>query len=164
MSIFKEQLLSVLDEIKGSGYFIATDNRPFLFPGLVFSEISIRLKKKKKNTNKGNTQTRSRRLIQAKEGTRTYTGKNLVRGYAKLCHTDLLCAIKELKMLGIVVSDEYKEAIRRSLDDRTIQNTKKKEMAESQNGISDFKDEHFTFIAGYTSGGAAYGLTREETP
>ncbi|MDR3695316.1 hypothetical protein [Mucilaginibacter sp.] len=34
MSYFKEQLLSVLDEIKGSGSFVTTDSKPFVFPGL----------------------------------------------------------------------------------------------------------------------------------
>jgi len=34
MSNFKEQLLSVLEEIKGSGSFVTTDSKPFVFPGL----------------------------------------------------------------------------------------------------------------------------------
>jgi hypothetical protein len=34
MSDFKKQLLSVLEEIKGSGSFLSTDSKPFLFPGL----------------------------------------------------------------------------------------------------------------------------------
>ena len=120
------------------------------------------MKKKKKNTNKGNTQTRSRRLSLAGEWISSYTGKNIVRGYAKHFRTDLLCAIKELEILGIVISDEFKDAVKRSVYDRAIQKQKKKEMEESEN-IGDFEDEHFSFIAGYTCGGAAYGLTREET-
>jgi len=39
MSIFKEQVLSVLEEIKGSGSFVAADSKPFLFPGLEVSGV-----------------------------------------------------------------------------------------------------------------------------
>jgi len=39
MSIFKQQVLSVLEEIKGSGSFVTTDSKPFLFPGLEVSGV-----------------------------------------------------------------------------------------------------------------------------
>ena len=34
MADFKEQLLGIMSEIKGSGSFVFTDTKPFLFPGL----------------------------------------------------------------------------------------------------------------------------------
>ncbi|HMG07889.1 MAG TPA: 2OG-Fe(II) oxygenase, partial [Mucilaginibacter sp.] len=39
MSYFKNDLLSVLAEIKGNGSFVSTDNRPFVFPGLEVGDV-----------------------------------------------------------------------------------------------------------------------------
>ena len=121
------------------------------------------LRMKKKNISKKTTQKRAVRLQLARKWLGTYTGKNIVRGYAKHFRTDLLCAIAELSMLGIAVSEEYQEAVKRSISDRAMQNRKKKAEAQDKNAINDDRDEHFSFIAGYTSGGAAYGVSWEET-
>jgi hypothetical protein len=85
-----------------------------------------------------------------------------VRGYAKYYQTDLLCAIVELRMLGVVVSAEYEEKIKLSARDRAMQKRNKKEAAENQDHLIDDKGEYFSFIVGYTSGGAAYGVPRED--
>ena len=115
------------------------------------------MRMKKKNIIKGATIKRPQRLQLAKEWIGTYTGKNIVRGYARHYHTDLLCAIKELGLLGVAVSEEYTEAIKRSVSDRALQRQKNREAAEDQD---DYQDEYLCFIVGYTSGGAAYGLSR----
>jgi len=39
MAGFKEQLLGVLGEIKGSGSFVSSDTKPFIFPGMVIREL-----------------------------------------------------------------------------------------------------------------------------
>jgi hypothetical protein len=45
-----------------------------------------------------------------------------------------------------------------------LQKKKKREGKEAAaNPPDDFGDGEFTFIAGYTSGGAPYGIRREET-
>jgi len=102
------------------------------------------------------TQKRSVRLLSAKKWLASYNGKNIVRGYAKHYKTDLLCAIADLKILGVEVPAAYEEAIRRSFADRTRQNIKKKGLALNNDHLSD-SDQDFCFIVGYTSGGAPYG-------
>ena len=46
-----------------------------------------------------------KRLKAAKAWIPQYEGKNLVKGYRKHFGVDILCAIKELQMLGIEFSD-----------------------------------------------------------
>ena len=122
------------------------------------------MSKKKKHKNKVTTQRQPRRLILAKQWMPTYNGKNMVRGYAKHFHVDMLCAIKDLEILGVAISDDYKKAIKRSIDDRARLKQKKKELAKSQTDIEYAGFEDFEFIAGFTSGGMPYGLMREEVP
>ena len=54
---------------------------------------------------------RETRLLSAREWTKTYTGSNLVKGYAKNYGVDKLCAVKELRMIGIQISDEYESLV-----------------------------------------------------
>jgi len=118
--------------------------------------------KKKKHKNKITTQPQPRRLILAKQWIPAYNGKNMVRAYAKHFHVDMLCAIKDLEILGIAISDEYKQAVKRSIDDRARLKQKKKELSKIE-ACSEYAGyEDFEFIAGFTSGGMPYGLMREE--
>ena len=74
-------------------------------------------------------------------------GKRLVRGYMRRFGVDRLCAVLELNILG------------KNLPIPVIVPKKK------QNPIEEFNpdsDATFAFIAGYTSGGAPYGVTWEE--
>jgi hypothetical protein len=51
--------------------------------------------------------------LQATVAWRTgYGGKNLVRGYARWFGVDLLCAVVELRMLGVEVDAGYEQQIR----------------------------------------------------
>ena len=88
------------------------------------------------------------------------TGKRLVHAYKKKYHTDLLCSIKELRMLGIEISADYEEAVARSLSNRIEQKRQKK--AESDLMVESWTDANFAYIVGYTSGGAPYGISWEE--
>ena len=106
--------------------------------------------------------TRPRRLQSAKHWIPTYTGKNLVRGYQNYFAVDQVCALLELRMLG------------RSIDDEKIDNARQNEQVKAearkkkrQSEIEPFdrypdSDEHHYFVAGYTTGGFAYGITWEE--
>ncbi|ANF52996.1 hypothetical protein A0O34_21815 [Chryseobacterium glaciei] len=124
----------------------------------------------KKRKRKGNkqlkcTMPRERRLQSAKQWLPTYTGKHLVRAYARRYHTDLLCSITELRILGITVTEEYETAVKRSVELVTAKKKQKKEAALAKSkgqvwGID--QDENFAFIVGYTSGGAPYGLQWNE--
>lgn len=89
-----------------------------------------------------------------------YTGSQLVHAYSKKFNTDLLCSIKELRMLGIEISANYEEAVARSLSNRIEQKRQKK--AESDIMEESWTDANFAYIVGYTSGGAPYGISWEE--
>ncbi len=41
-----------------------------------------------------------------------YDGKNIVRGYARWFGVDLLCAIIELRLLGVAVDESYEQEVR----------------------------------------------------
>ena len=108
---------------------------------------------------------RSRRLLKGKTWIEKYDGKNVVRGYAKHFHVDLLRAIKELRILGIAVNETYEQAVQQTLSLKGSQ----KKLREEQKSIAETNhigdsDDDFAFIIGYTSGGAPYGVRWEDMP
>ena len=107
---------------------------------------------------------RNKRLKSAKEWVQTYSGKRIVHGYAKRYGVDKLCAIKELRMIGIEISEEYEYQLRQSIETLKKQRQFRKDKKEQElNSLLGFEgDENFAFIAGYTSGGLPYGITHEE--
>jgi hypothetical protein len=75
-------------------------------------------KRRKKNRNLGPRRKRMRRparLIAAVKWRSAYGGKNLVRGYARWFGVDLICAITELRLLGVAVDPEYEAQLRRTI-------------------------------------------------
>ena len=52
---------------------------------------------------------RINRLNLAKTWIQTYTGKNIIRGYRNWFVVDLICAIKELKILKVSLDQQYIE-------------------------------------------------------
>ena len=87
-----------------------------------------------------------------------HIAKDMVRHYARWYGVDLLCAIAELRQLGPEVSPEREKAVKTTLRNRLEQKRKSQEESFSAD-ISCDSDETFAFIAGYTSGGAPYGVT-----
>lgn len=56
--------------------------------------------------------------LQAARGTswiQKYSGKNPVQGYRKWFGVDIVCAITELKLLGVKIDPEYEVQVRRSV-------------------------------------------------
>jgi len=102
------------------------------------------------------------RLIVAADWIKTYNGKNLIKGYSKYFGVDKLCAIKELEILGVVISEERKKQIIEA-NKRIIEERKKRKEGKEK-ADTDFadSDDEFSFIAGYTSSGAAYGVGKDE--
>lgn len=98
---------------------------------------------------------RAARLQSASTWIKTYTGKNLVRGYQKWFGVDVRCAAVELRLLGIPVDDHYVDQVLKS---RAANKEKKEACSETLFN----SDHHFYYIVGYTSGGFAYGITWEE--
>jgi hypothetical protein len=116
----------------------------------------------KKHTPRRKTLTKKGRLASAKDWITKYDGQNLISGYAKWFGVDKICAINELKTLGVIIPENLENQIIESLKRRIEQRKLAKEKSEALD-IADYDtDDNFAFIVGYTSGGFPYGLTHEE--
>ena len=103
------------------------------------------------------------RLQSAKSWIPTYTGSNIIKGYKNWFGVDLICAVRELRCLGIKLDEQYISAAMKSREQSIILKQKKREENEKKFKDPLFdSDDNFYFIAGYTSGGAPYGITWEE--
>jgi ribosomal protein L34E len=107
---------------------------------------------------------REYRLRSAKDWIKTYSGNNVVKGYSKKYSVDKLCAIKELRMIGFEITEEYENQLQNSLESHKQQrlSLKKKREYELNASCSYESDEYFAMILGYTTGGFPYGVTHEE--
>lgn len=104
---------------------------------------------------------RARRLKSAGKWLASYRGKNLVRGYKRWFGVSDVCAVVELRMLGADIPDARLEQARRDEQARATDRARRKEKHAAQLYPRDWDDE-FAFIAGYTEGGAPYGITWSE--
>lgn len=107
---------------------------------------------------------REYRLSSAKNWIKTYKGDNIVKGYSKKYSVDKLCAVKELRMIGVEISAEYERQLINSMEALKKQRLLfKKKREDELNALCGFEsDENFAMIMGYTSGGFPYGITHEE--
>ena len=112
----------------------------------------------KKNPNK------KYRLLSAKNWIKTYSGNNIIKGYSQKYFVDKLCAVKELRMIGVKISEEYERQLINSMEALKQQRFSfKKKREDELNALCEFEsDENFSMIIGYTSGGFPYGVTHEE--
>ena len=117
-----------------------------------------------KNTSKKKRYTKKYRLGSSTEWIRNFKGKNIVVGYSKWYGVNLICAIKELRGKGIIIDEEYEIKVKQKIEAKKLARQINKENREKNKmeKRDDFSDSRFAFIAGYTSGGAAYGITHEE--
>jgi hypothetical protein len=104
---------------------------------------------------------RARRLQRAKRWLASYRGKDPVRGYSKWFGVDKVCAIVELRMLGVDIPDARLEQARRDEQARAAHHARQKQKRAGVRTAVEWNDE-FAFIAGYTEGGAPYGITWDE--
>ena len=112
--------------------------------------------------NQGQKQlSRAARLRSAKRWIARYRGKNLVRGYRKWFGVTEVCAVVELRMLGVDISDARLEQARRDEQSRATHRARQKERPKSATAFPDW-DGEFAFIAGYTEGGAPYGMEHDD--
>lgn len=86
---------------------------------------------------------------------------HIVKAYRKRFGVDNTCAKRELCMLG-VLSPQKQAAYEQELKAKEEKRKRKREKKQSENPLEFFQDEFFYYIAGYTSGGAPYGITWEE--
>ena len=107
---------------------------------------------------------REKRLRSAKKWIEQYTGNHIVKAYKKRFGVDQLCAMAELKMLGVDLDPDYVERATAAETIRREQLAEKKrdqKEREWQTLHADQNDQFF-YIAGCTSGGAPYGVTWAE--
>lgn len=92
----------------------------------------------------------------------------IARSYCKRFGVDWECAIAELTVLGIAFDAKWREQIALTLENARLAKARRRAersgTAAGAGGMEfgvDF-DDHFAFIAGYTEGGAPFGVTWEE--
>ena len=103
------------------------------------------------------------RLRKARQWVLTYEGKHIVRAYRKRFNVDPTCALKDLGEIGALAPEKLAE-LQKAEQIRLEQKRREREEKAQQAFYDRFPDsnDQFFFIAGYTSGGAPYGVTWEE--
>jgi len=111
--------------------------------------------------NKG--ERREARLRKARQWVLAYEGKHIVRAYRQRFGVDPTCAMNDLEAIGALDLEQL-AAMRKAEEIRLEQRRKEREERERQEFYDRLpdSDDQFFFIAGYTSGGAPYGVTWEE--
>ena len=93
----------------------------------------------------------------------TRTNAEVIKGYRDKFRVDVNTAIRELQELGYEFKEGYAECALRVEEIRVEQLHAKKSESGQSGFYNDFQDDRFAYIADYTSGGAPYGLTWEES-
>ena len=77
-----------------------------------------------------------------------YKGRNIIAGYSKWFAVDLLCALVELRLLGVKIDQGREEQIKASIKARTAQRARRKKPPEqAQIGEVHAVSDDFLFIA-----------------
>ena len=88
----------------------------------------------------------------------------MLQGYSNCFGVDLLCAVNELRILGIKFSAEREAQLKLSV--KAHVNAKRKKKAErtqrEYDCSSSDSDDTYAYIAGYTPAGFPYGIRWEE--
>lgn len=131
----------------------------YLFPHLWQGMCMAKKKKKKPQVH---TLKRKPRLQKAKGWLAAYDGdeKKIIRKYRDKFLVDIATAVRDLQDIGYTFTPEYVYAVLQGEERRIRQMALKKQEQAMQD--VDWRDDTFYFIAGYTSGGAPYGVTWKE--
>ena len=111
---------------------------------------------------------RERRLEKAPGRVAAERGKpsNVIRRYRRYFGVDRECAISELQALGHEIDPQYLLNLRASLSRSARKGKRHEPITRSEfddyHGREPMSDDTYAYIAGYTSGGAAFGVTWEE--
>ena len=114
-------------------------------------------KAKRNNTARRKKLNKKQRISIANNWLKSYNGKNIVKGYFNWFGVDLLCAIRELRIVGQIISEQYEIQVRKSVEDKILQRKNAKERKE-HNEI----ENEFEFIVGYTSNEMPFGIRKDE--
>ena len=105
---------------------------------------------------------RAARLQSGRHWLRSFSGTRVVPSYARWFGVDLICAAKELQVLGMHFSPEYLGALRRTAAARARHCRDVPKGAKAVD-IEPARNQKFAYIAGYTEAGLPFGITWEET-
>ena len=105
---------------------------------------------------------RKERMKQARKLISSFKGDNLIQAYREKFRVDTLTAVRELGELGVLTKERIDEETR--TEERRIRRVCRERYERNTPLYERFpdSDDRYFFIAGYTSGGAPYGLTWEE--
>jgi hypothetical protein len=95
---------------------------------------------------------------------KNYRGKNIVRGgYCRWFGVDALCAVVELRALGVPIDAEREQELRNAAESRAKAKAERKR-SQKMNQEQAMRDSNGTyqFISGYSPGGVPEGVTWEE--
>ena len=119
--------------------------------------------KKKKLTK---AERKEARLRKGKQWLLTYTGspKKMNKHYRERFHVDAVTAAKDLQELGVNYTQEQLDQIKQAEEQWLRQRRMEREAKERERLAELYEDcdGRFAFIAGYTDGGAPYGVMWEE--
>ena len=116
--------------------------------------------KKKKQTK---AERREARLRKARQWALTYEGSHIVRAYRKRFKVDYSCALNDLEAIGALGPEKL--ATMRQAEQIRLDQRRREQEAKAAQAFHDRypdSDDTFFYIAGYTSGGAPYGVTWAE--
>lgn len=110
---------------------------------------------------------RPARLASAKSWLPTYRGESIVRAYRNWFGVDIPTALRELDMLGVKIDPFYRATLLTMVasqnEVRALEKQQRKERPETENMIYGLEyDEHYAYIAGFTAGGAPFGIGWDE--
>ena len=80
--------------------------------------LSKRQKRKRLRGPRRKRMKREDRLQSARSWIAQYAGKNIVRSYSRWYGVDLLCAVRELRMLGINIDEEREKQLKATIAGR----------------------------------------------
>ena len=106
---------------------------------------------------------RAARIRTARQWFPTYTGTHLVHAYRQKFKVDVTTAINDLVEIGALTQEQAEE--KRRAEQARQEHLRREREAKAQKSVYDRfpdSDDRFFYIAGYTSGGAPYGVTWEE--
>ncbi len=87
---------------------------------------------------------------------------DIIRQYARHCGVELRYAMVELRMFGVDLSPKEVASVVRAIKKRLRRRLAAARIYGELDSSFPESDDHHAYIAGYTSGGAAYGITWEQ--
>jgi hypothetical protein len=104
------------------------------------------------------------RMVMGKDWVKEYKGENIVKDYSKSFGLNLKNSLKELRKLGASIRDEQIEIVERFSKEKVQRRINKREKKKQEDLMKEYEDsdDTFAYIAGYTDGGAPFGITYEE--